>query len=113
MSEEFQFVRGHLIDNLSVLEYHKRTVDMIKQIDEQIQRLGEEVPSVAPTFKNPREEASYLHNVKTLSVMKKQKERLIDKLNELQERIQNEIEVSKELTPLKPLCEFKLEISNV
>lgn len=100
---EFQFVRGHLIDNLSVLEYHKRTVGMIKTMDEQIKLLEEAVAPGERHFKNPREEASYLHDVKTLSVLKRQRERLDSKLNELQNRLNADIETSKCFTPLKPL----------
>ena len=101
--KEFQFVRGHLIDNLSVLEYHKRTVGMIKTMDEQIKLLEEAVTPGVRHFKNPREEASYLHDVKTLSVLKRQRERLDSKLNELQDRLNADIETSKCFTPLKPL----------
>ncbi len=101
---EIPFVRGHLIDSLSVLEYHKRTTDMIKTLDEQIKHLEEEVNAPdARKWKNPREEASYLHNVKTLSVLKRQQERLEQKLSELQERIRENMEASKCVTPLKPL----------
>lgn len=101
---EFQFVRGHLIDNLSVLEYHKRTVDMIKNLDEQIEKLsGEAKAPEARQFKNPRQEAIYLHDVKTLTVLMRQRERLKQKLVEIQERLQGDIDASKKVTPLKPL----------
>ena|ERR1035438_113927 len=101
--KEFGFVRGNLIDNLSVLEYHKRTLDMITHIDEQIERLTGEIPPVVPKFTNPRYEADYLHNVKTLSVLKRQRERLTQKIVELHGRLSADIEASKCVTPLKPL----------
>jgi hypothetical protein len=101
---EIPFTRGHLIDRLTVLDYHKRTSSMIKTLDEQIKHLEEEIGSPdAKQWKNPREETSYLHDVKTLSVLKRQRERLEQKLTELEKRVREDIEVSKELTPLKPL----------
>lgn len=101
---EFQFVRGPLIDNLSILEYHKRTVDMIRNIDEQIEKLsGEAKAPEARQFQNPRQEAIYLHDVKTLSVLMRQRERLKQKLVEIQERLQEDMDASKSVTPLKPL----------
>ena len=103
--KEFQFVRGHLIDNLSVLEYHKRTLDMIKVMDEQIDKVEPEIAAIGPKpqFKNPRNEATYLHNLKTLTVLKRQRERLKQKLVEIQDRLNADIETSKRFTPLKPL----------
>jgi 3-polyprenyl-4-hydroxybenzoate decarboxylase len=103
--KEFGFVRGNLIDNLSVLEYHKRTLDMIKQIDEQISKVEPEIAAIGPKpqFKNPRNEATYLHNFKTLTVLMRQRERLKQKLVEIQERLQEDMNASKSVTPLKPL----------
>ena len=103
--KEFQFVRGHLIDNLSVLEYHKRTVDMIEQIDEQISKIEPAITAIGPNpqFKNPRNEATYLHNFKTLTVLTRQRERLKQKLVEIQARLQEDMDASKSVTPLKPL----------
>jgi|FAXJ01.1.fsa_nt_gi hypothetical protein len=103
--KEFGFVRGNLIDNLSVLDYYKRTEDMITQIDEQISQIKPELVAFGPKpqFKNPRTEAGYLHNLKTLTVLNRQRERLKQKLVEIQGRIQEDIEVKNKMTPLKPL----------
>ena len=102
--KEFGFVRGGLIEHLSTLDYYKRTQAMIKTLDEQIEHLGENVGSPgARQFKNPREETRYLHDVKTVLVLKRQQERLKQKLAELQERVNADIEASKCVTPLKPL----------
>ena len=103
--KEFGFVRGNFIDNLSVLEYHKRTLDMIAQIDEQISKIEPEIAAIGPNpqFKNPRNEVTYLHNFKTLTVLMRQRERLKQKLVEIQGRIQDDIEVNNKMTPLKPL----------
>ena len=101
---DIPFVRGELINNLNDIEYYKRTLGMIKMVDERIKTLSDEVDTFdSRQFKNPREETGYLHNVKTLSVLKRQKEYLIRKLNDLEMRIQENVEISKELTPLKPL----------
>ena len=103
--KEFGFVRGNLIDNLSVLEYHKRTLGMIKQIDEQISKIEPEITAIGPNpqFKNPRNEVGYLHNFKTLTVLMRQRERLKQKLVEIQERLQSDIDAANSVTPLKPL----------
>ena len=37
--KEFGFVRGNLLDNLTVIDYYNRTKDMITQIDEQIPKI--------------------------------------------------------------------------
>jgi len=102
--DDIPFVRGELINNLNDIEYHKRTLGMIKMVDEQIKTLSDEVDIFdSRQFNNPREETGYLHNVKTLSVLKRQKKHLMRKLNDLELRIQENVEISKELTPLKPL----------
>jgi hypothetical protein len=94
-----------LIDNLSVLEYHKRTTDMIAVMDEQIAKVEPEIAAIGPNpqFRNPRNEATYLHNLKTLTVLMRQRERLKQKLVEIQDRLNADIEASKCVTPLKPL----------
>ena len=83
--QEFGFVRSTLLDNLSVMEYHKRTLDMVASLDEQIKRLTEESANISEDYhwKNPREESIHLHNVKTLSVLKRQRARLTDKLTQI------------------------------
>jgi hypothetical protein len=103
--KEFGFIRGNLIDNLSVLEYYRRTEGMIKIMDEQIEKVEPEIAAIGPKpqFKNPRNEATYLHNLKTLTVLKRQRERLKQKLVEIQDRLNADIEASKCVTPLKPL----------
>ena len=104
INSELQFVRGPLIYNLNVLEYHRRTIDMIKKLDEKINELRENTNLLKSyTFKNPRQESIYLHNIKTLNVLERQRERLKQKLVEIQERLQSDIETSKMVTPLKPL----------
>ena len=102
--QELGFVRGHILNDLNLMEYHKRTLDMVNALGAQIKKLEESVGAPnAKQWKNPREEQTYLHNTKTLSVMKRQKERLESKLNELQERIRGEIDAANSVTPLKPL----------
>ena|ERR1035437_2182072 len=103
--KEFGFVRGNLIDNMSVLDCYKRTEDMINQIDEQIDKVEPQIAAIGPNpqFKNPRNEATYLHNFKTLTVLKRQRERLKQKLVEIQDRLNADIDASKCVTPLKPL----------
>lgn len=103
--KNFGFVRGNLMDNLSVLDYYKRTEGMITQIDEQIDKVEPEITAIGPNpqFKNPRNEVTYLHNFKTLAVLKRQRERLKQKLVEIQDRLNADIEASKSVTPLKPL----------
>jgi hypothetical protein len=80
-------------------------MDMIGQIDEQIDKVEPEIAAIGPKpqFRNPRNEATYLHNFKTLTVLKRQRERLKQKLVEIQDRLNVDIEASKCVTPLKPL----------
>ena len=103
--KEFGFVRGNLIDNLSVLEYHKSTEKMITRIDERIAIIEMKLSVIGPKpqFKNPRSETTYLHDFKTLTVLRRQRERLKQKLVEIQDRLNADIEASKCVTPLKPL----------
>jgi hypothetical protein len=103
--KEFGFVRGGLIKNLSVLDYYKRTEGMITKIDEQVAQIEPELSAIGPKpqFKIPRHEAAYLHNLKTLTVLKRQRGHLKQKLVEIQDRINADIEASKCVTPLKPL----------
>ena len=99
---EIPFVRGQLLTSMTALDYYQRTVEMVKVIDEQIKVLSEEnnLPTTCP-FRNPREESIFLHNSKTLSVMQRQRERLREKLSQLEEIIRGDMEIKKQLTPLK------------
>jgi len=103
--KEFGFVRGNLLDNLTVIDYYNRTKDMITQIDEQIPKIELELAAIGPNpqFKNPRNEGLYLHNLKMFTVLTQRRERLKQKLVEIQDRINADIETSKRFTPLKPL----------
>jgi hypothetical protein len=94
--QDFEFRRGVMIEKMNIISYYHRTKALISQMDTQIQELSANVSSHRDNnFKNPRDEMIYLHDVKTLTVVKRQRERLAQKLEELQRRIKEDIDLVK------------------
>ncbi len=94
--QDFEFRRGVMIEKINVIAYYHRTKELISQMDTQIRELAEGISAHGKgSFKNPRDEMMYLHDVKTLTVVSRQRERLAKKLEELQRRIQEDIELAK------------------
>ena len=94
--QDFEFRRGVMIEKMNIISYYHQTKQLISQMDTRIQELSEgTIAHGGNNFKNPRDEMMYLHDVKTLTVVKRQRERLAQKLEELQRRIKNDIDMTK------------------
>ncbi len=65
-----------------------------KSICSQIEQLTEDVQHFKPPH-NPREDAMQVHDKNKLQMLKKQKERLVPKLEALAKQIQTDMEQSK------------------
>jgi uncharacterized protein YaaR (DUF327 family) len=88
--------RGPLLESINAILSYQRMKEMLDAIDKQINELAaKDAVHNINNFKNPRQEQKYLHDVYTLTVLKRRQERLKQKLAELQDRIQSDIETDK------------------
>jgi hypothetical protein len=91
--------RGPILESLNAVLSYQRMKQMLEMIDKQINELSvNDAAHNARQFQNPRQEQKYLHDVYTLSVLKRRQERLKQKLAEMQDRIQSYIETDKRYT---------------
>lgn len=93
--KELGYHRGETITSINLIEYYHKTKNLIGQLDAQIEDLRGRTGSNKGNFRNPREEMTHLHDVKTLAIVSRQRERLATKLEELHRRIQASIETAK------------------
>jgi hypothetical protein len=94
--QDFEFRRGMMMEKINAIGYYHQTKQLIEKLEKQIQALSEDINSYGnKNFKNSRHEMLYLHDVKTLTVVQRQRDRLKQKLDELQCRIQSDIELAK------------------
>lgn len=94
--QDFAFRRGVMIERMNTISYYHQTKRLISQMDTRIQELSEGISAHGGNnFKNPRDEMSYLHDVKILTVVKRQRGRLAQKLEELQHQIKSDIDMTK------------------
>ena len=88
--------RGPILESINMLMYYKRAKEMLEKIDTQINELAsKDAVHNINNFQNPRQEGKYLHDVYALTVLKRRQERLKQKLVEMQDRIQSDIETDK------------------
>ena len=88
--------RGPLLERMNTVLSYQRIKEMLDAIDKQINELAaKDAVHNINNFQNPRQESKYLHDVYTLTVLKRRQERLKQKLVELQDRIQSDIEADK------------------
>ena len=88
--------RGPLLERIHRVISYQQTKELLSKIDLKLRELEGTVGNPDnKQFRNPREESTYLHNVKTCTVLTRQRERLLQKLVELQDHIQLDIEVDK------------------
>lgn len=97
LPETFSHMRGPLLERLSHLAYYQHTRALYEQIQREKEKLAE-VTNTPPQFKNPREEADFLHRQKTFQVLTQQEKRLKTKLEELQKRIREDIDTFEKVT---------------
>ena len=98
---EIPFQRGHLLQQVNDVVRYKNAKEQLEQMEKVILELTQTTgPIGSKNFQNPRQEAIYLHNVKTLSVLRRQRDRLKQKLVEIQECIQEDMEVERMMSPL-------------
>ena len=88
--------RGPLLESINTVLSYQRIKEMLNSIDKQINELAATgaVHNIN-NFQNPRQESKHLHDVYTLTVLKRRQERLKQKLGELETRIQCDIETEK------------------
>lgn len=88
--------RGPMLEGINAILSYQRMKEMLEMIDKQINELAsKDAVHNINNFKNPRQEQKYLHDVYTLTVLKRRQERLKQKLVEMQDRIQSYIETDK------------------
>jgi len=88
--------RGPVLESIHAILSYQKMKEMLDAIDKQINELeSKDAVHNINNFKNPRQEQKYLHDVYTLTVLKRRQERLKQKLAELQDRIQSDIETDK------------------
>jgi len=88
--------RGPFLESINAILSYQRMKEMLDMIDKQINELaGKDVVHNINNFQNPRQEQKHLHDVYTLTVLKRRQERLKQNLAEMQDRIQSYIETDK------------------
>lgn len=98
LPETFSHKRGPLLERLGNIAHYQHTRALHEQMLKELANLKEQV-SVGKTFKNPREEADYLHKQKTFQVLSKQEKHMKRKLVELEKRIREDMATfDKEVT---------------
>ena len=106
---EIPFQRGQLLQQVNDVVYYQGTKEQLEQMEKVILELSQKVgPVGSKNFQNPRQEAIYLHDVKTLSVFRRQRDRLKQKLVAMQERIEQDMEVEKLMKPLSKFDTSKI-----
>lgn len=93
---DLEYRRGPMLERMNRVILYQQTKELLGRIDLRLRELeGFGGVSTEKQFSNPREESTHLHNLKTLSVLTRQRERVIQKLEELQDHIQLDIEMDK------------------
>ena len=98
LPETFSHKRGPLLERMANIAHYQHTRALHEQMLKELKTLKEQT-SEGKNFKNPREEAEYLHKQKTFQVLSKQEKHMKRKLVELEKRIREDMATfDKEVT---------------
>ena len=99
MAEDFPFTRGELLNKLSKFTYHKDVIKLISSIDRQLNEVQdrlEEYPAEEKYLLSQSDKISHQHDLIKRRALTRQRERLWNKLMELERSIREDIEAAKE-----------------
>ena len=94
MEVEIPFVRGDLLEKMSRLTYYINARAMIATLDEQIENTSDELVMFSEKAGNPDRSEGSLFQAKKhrLSIMQRQRDRLMDRLTELELQIRSDMD---------------------